>query len=331
MGKKNHGMRILLLVALAALGAAALVTSCGGGGGGGAAQNDAALTAANSGAAASAVAQALALLEPSISTGDLVPAGVSAKAPLDAIIDRMRAMSGLWDGPQAQGSMHDSGPCTGGGSATVDASWTGPDQPAGPHEMVNLQMTISASNCSEYPYTMNGTLTLKFSGPLDTPTGFTLSASSAHFVDALYPFDFSMSGFSMALTGITYSGGSIIGGTATLNGSVSGNVAGEALNEGFQNFHIAYSEITGGAFSYDLSGRMRASCLGGWVTVSTPATITGQSTDECPTDGALAISSAGDTVEVLIASDYSMSVYYNGALVHSYAHCGELTGVCSAP
>jgi hypothetical protein len=191
--------------------------------------------------------------------------------------------------------------------------------------MRDLHMTITASNCVEYPYTMNGTLSLTFSGTLDMPTGFTFSAPNSRFADASSPFDITMSGFSMALTNITSSGG-----TATFNGAVRGNVDMESIDGGFQNFRIVYSEVVGANFSYDLSGRMRASCLGGWITVDTPTPVSGLSAEDCPTAGEINITSGGDTVHAVIGEDFTIDVFFNDVLAHTYTNCNELTGLCSA-
>lgn len=327
MGKRKPKAHTFLSTALTVLAAAALVTSCGGsGGGGGTARTPAALTAASSGAAASAAAQSLSLLDPAMSSGGLVAASASPKAPMNAVIDRMMAFSRtLPAGPSAQGNISQ-GPldCSGGGTITLNTSWTGPDQPPSIQDMVDLQMTITADNCVEYPNTMNGTLSIAFSGTIDAPAGFTFSAPGSRFADSTYPFDITMSGFSMAVTDLAADGG-----TATFNGTVSGTVDMEGIDQRFQDFRIVQSEA-GGISSYDLSGGMWASCLGGWATVSTPTPVSGPSAGACPTAGQIDITSGDDAVSAVINSDSSIDVHFNDAPVHTYIDCNALTGVCAA-
>jgi hypothetical protein len=323
MGKRYRKPYILLALAFAL---AVVAVSCSGGGGDGGGMTPATLTSSNAGASVSAVSQAIGLLDPTISSGNLVvPVSVSTEKPLNVLIDRMTALSRtLTAGPTIQATYHEGPvPCSGGGTMTMDVSWTGPDQPIDIHDIVDLHMTVTASNCVEYPNTINGTLSMTFIGPLDMPTGFKFSAPNSHFTDSTYPFDMTMSGFSVAIANLTADGG-----TATLNGAVTGTVDTEAINEEFKNFRIVYSEA-GGQNGYSLSGSMKASCLGGWVTVSTPVTISGP-VDTCPTAGRIDITSGDDTVNVVINPDSSIDVSFNTALVDTYADCNSLTGVCAA-
>jgi hypothetical protein len=322
MGKRYRMPYILLALAFAL---AVFAVSCGGGGGDGGGMTPATLTTSNAGASMSAVSQAIGLLDPTISSGNLVTASVSTGKPLNVLIDRMTALSRtLTAGPATQATYHEGPvPCSGGGTMTMDVSWTGPDQPIDIHDIVDLHMTVTANNCVESPTTINGTMSMTFMGPLDMPTGFTLSALNSHFTDSTYPFDMTMSGFSVAIANLTADGG-----TATLNGAVTGTVDTEAINEEFRNLRIVYSEA-GGQNGYSLSGSMKASCLGGWVTVSTPVTISGP-IDTCPTAGRIVITSGDDTVNVVINPDSSIDVSFNTALVDTYADCNSLTGVCAA-
>jgi hypothetical protein len=84
----------------------------------------------------------------------------------------------------------------------------------------------------------------------------------------------------------------------------------------------------GGGGTVSISGRIKASCLGGWVTITTNNPIFIPTNADCPTAGEVVITSGGNSVKVVIASDSKITIYYNNTLVQTYNNCEDVDGLC---
>jgi hypothetical protein len=91
---------------------------------------------------------------------------------------------------------------------------------------------------------------------------------------------------------------------------------------------MAWAQVTGGQ-NLSLSGRIKPSCLGGWmvVTTNTPTFIpTGA---DCPTAGEVVVTAGGNSVKVVYASDFKVIIYYNDTLAQTYNICEEVADLCT--
>lgn len=333
MGKRKHRVYLFLAIVFVALGAAALVASCGGGGGGG--ETSAALTNATAPAAASAAAQTLLLVGPATSLGDITPTGLQGSShtpPLTAIAERMLDLSrekAMGSGAlRAQGSMPpQTTSCSGGGSMTMSATWT--DDPSDPNGMRDIIMNISFQSCVDAGVTMNGSATFKAMGTLSSPTSLVFSTTSLSYADPYENDSLTMSGFNMTISSLVYDGmGNLTGGTITMNGTVSGTLDGSPVNESCDHLAITFGSDPSGE-TYSVAGRLRPSCLGGWINISTETEVRVATGDQCPTQGTIVVTSGGNTVRAVVSADTSITVTLNGAEVAHYNDCSGIEGVCS--
>jgi hypothetical protein len=77
-----------------------------------------------------------------------------------------------------------------------------------------------------------------------------------------------------------------------------------------------------------ISGKIKPSCLGDWITITTPIPIFIPIGDDCPTAGEIVATSGEYNVKVVISSNYNITVYFNEVLTETYANCREVMGLC---
>jgi hypothetical protein len=261
-----------------------------------------------------------------------VSSNSDAKSPLARIIDKALAITEIKRSTAelfAQGSIPPTTvTCTDGGSMTMSATWIGPDQPSGPSDMTNFTATITLNSCTEGTETQNGTFTIAFGGSMDNPTSLTLSTTNLTFIDTATNDYLTMVNLNLSIAVPTISGEEIIGGAFSLDGSISGSVDGDPINQEYDDFLIVMSsDGTGGTVS--ISGRLRALCIGGWVTITTNTPIFVPTGAGCPTEGDMTITSGDNAVWVVVASNSTITVHFNGTLVQTYNDCEEVDGLCT--
>ncbi len=323
---------------------AIVLTSCGGGGGDGTASTgggttEASLTAANAPQAGGAAMQSANLVGSATALGGLRPLGISSeiyfktylKPPLRSIIDRLI--------PIAKSRMQESGlhlegsfppttqNCTGGGTVTVSGTWTGPDNPTDPSQVVNFAGNITFNSCTEATGIMNGSISLRIEGPLDNFTRFTLSVSSFAYANTETNDNIAMTNLAMVITGLGLNGNELTGGTITITGAITGTVGGDPINVEYESYQIVFNSNTDGE-TVSVSGRIKARCLGGWVTIATNIPLFIPGGGNCPTTGELVISSGGNNVKMVVASDSRITIYYNNTFVQTYSNCENVDGLC---
>jgi hypothetical protein len=234
----------------------------------------------------------------------------------------------LATGISPQGSMPSTPFSCASGSGTMSASWTGPPEPSDPSQIMDLQMNMTFNQCYDGEITLNGSVSMSFNGPLSDPTSFTFSTSSLSYINL--PYDtLTMSGFTMSITDLSYDiYGGLTGGTITVSGAITGTLDEQPVDESCESLRISYtSEVSGDTIT--ISGRLRPSCLGGWINISTTNAIFSPAGSDCPTSGDINISSGGNTVRVVISGDSSITLYLNGVLLETYSSCTELEGLCT--
>lgn len=302
-------------------------------------QTAATLTEDNAPKAAGAAVQATSVVEAFTGLGGIggiesssVSSDTYAKSPLRTIIDRALSITKIQRSTAeliAQGIMPEvTEDCEDGGSMTMSATWTGPDQPSGPSEMVDFEATMTFNSCKEGTETNNGSFTLAFSGPLDKPTGLTFTTSNFTHSDTATNDSITMTNVSVSITVPTISGEEITGGTFTLDGAMSGTVDGDTISQEYDDFEIVLSSDSEGE-TLSISGSLKANCIGGWVTIATNTAIFVPTGADCPTEGEITITSGGNTVKVVAASNSTITVYFNDTLVQTYTDCEEVDGLCT--
>jgi hypothetical protein len=331
MKKKKFKSNNFELVILA-LSLALILTGCGGGGGGGG-QAQSILNSDNAPQVAGSVLQAAAAAGRTTELGETETLSVSSvtlsKPLLRRILNRAMSISKTEISQAellAQGSLPSTTEnCAGGGTVTLSATWT--DNPQDPSNVINLQMTMTFNSCREGTETLNGAMTIAYSGSLLNPTTLTISASNLSLVDTATGDNITMTNYSMVFSDLVFSGDELTGGTITMTGTISGTVGNDPIYQEYDNFKNVFMEDATGA-SISISGRVRVSCLGDWITITTHTPIFMPAGASCPTEGDISVTSGGNSVQVVIESDLTVTVYYNDTLVQSYSDCEEVDGLC---
>ncbi len=321
---------ILFVVGILMLSLATLLTGCGGGGGdtsrsGG---TDATLTASNAPQVGDAVTQAVKLVAPA-TLGQVKAGSVSSekRAPLMAIFQNIAPAIGkrAASGKQSSSLYHED--CTGGGSIEVTSI-------SDVDVHLNVTADVTVNECNIGTQTMNGVL--KVTLPADQAgdplhaSEFTIKVSNFTYSDPSNSTSISLTdNFTIVATGFTYDGNNnLTGGSITIGGSVTGTIEGKDVNIMCDSLGFQFTSNTSGV-TVSVSGRINASCLGGWVTLSTNQPVSLPAGASCPTGGEIVASSGGNSITVHIAADSKITVFFNGSLTNTYDNCTEVQGLCN--
>jgi hypothetical protein len=315
----------ILLLAFLLVGFALALSNCGSGGG---TVTLAELTADNATQVAGSMDQVMSLIGPASSLGGMEVAATSQRPPLIRIIDTMKAVSGrhLPDSRlSAQAGMTEDIPCDS-GSGTVSADWDGSDIITDPFEVLNLKVTMHFEDCTMEDETLDGSATMKYTGTLGDPERITVSTSSLNFKKTGLPegdTDITMTDFSMDVTG------DATGGTMDITGKITGTAEGTPVDAEFDGLVLAMEVVSGGE-ELSITGRVRSSCIGGWLAFSTPTPVFVATGEDCPSAGEVAVNSGDNTVSIVVGPGTAeIKIYYNGAEVASYPDCEGVEGICS--
>jgi len=317
----------LFTTAILALSLTALFNGCGGGGtstsrGGG---TDATLTVSNASQVGDVVTQAVKLVAPATALGEVKGASLSPvkSAPLTRIFENVVPAVGKQVANQKQSNALHTEPCPNGGD--IEVTNIGVPDLSG-----HVKVDVNVNACTIGAEAMNGALkvTVPLSGISDLAhiTEFTIEVSSFTYSDPHSSISLT-DNFTMIANNITYSGNSLTGGSLTLGGTVSGLIDGEAINIGCDSFGLSFSVNTEGV-KVSVSGRINASCLGGWVSMVTNQPVFLPANALCPTVGQILASSGGNSVSVTIGADSRIDISFNGTLVQTYTNCNEVIGIC---
>jgi hypothetical protein len=140
--------------------------------------------------------------------------------------------------------------------------------------------------------------------------------------------DVTITNLTITITGFTMDPvDHLLSGTITISGVLSGMLGGSPIDVECDNFKIEFNSSSGGT-TIDISGKIKASCLGDWITITTNKSIFIPIGDYCPTAGEIVVTSGGYNVKIMISSDYKITVYYNDTLIETYNNCQEVIGLC---
>ncbi|HWR57972.1 MAG TPA: hypothetical protein VN328_03710 [Thermodesulfovibrionales bacterium] len=319
---------VLLFFGVLMLSVSAVLTGCGGGGSSTSRSGgpDATLTEVKAkDVVGDSVIQAVKLIAPATALGEVKASSVSPekRSPLMSIFEKVAPVVGKRATTEKQSSAISSEPCPGGGSIEVK-SISGVDLSG------NVKADVSVNGCKIGSETMNGTLkvTVPFTAVADIQhvKEFTIEVSSFTYSDSNTNLSLT-DNFTMVADNITYSGDSLTGGSLTLGGTVSGTLDGSPINIGCDSLAFQFSANTAGV-TVSVSGRMRATCLGGWATLSTNRAVFVPAHASCPTDGEIVVSAGGNSIKVRVEPSSKITVFFNGSLVQTYDNCSKLTGFC---
>jgi len=174
--------------------------------------------------------------------------------------------------------------------------------------------TITYDNCQEAGTTINGQVKMSYNESTGVIT-------------------YAMSEYSIISKGINYTTPAT---TYTISSdTISYTATGEATIDGqsvaFNNYSYTLSRVDN-KVNISIDGSIKTACLGNWVTVKTNEVMQLSDTD-CPTAGDLEVQGENSKLRVKFASDKSVDVYLNDALVGEYSNCNELPdslSVCGA-
>jgi hypothetical protein len=331
----------LLIIGVAVLSLPGFLANCGGGGGDASTSRgggtDAALTASNARQIGDTVMQAVKLVAPTTTLGDLKAARISSikRPPLARILEKVLSASingGVTVHSKALTTIKND--CADGGNISIDISSVNPLD-----KVINADVDVKS--CTTGTETLNGKMNVEYvMNSIGDPTNLTLDSfknfekvtiTTSHFtyLNTANNDNITLSDITLVLEDFTYNGDILTGGSVTLGGSVSGAAAGENINVGCDSFRLVFASDATGGMTVSVSGRINASCLGGWVTLATNSPVFVPASGGCPTAGDIVASAGGNTVRVVIAEDSGITIFFNDNLVEKFDSCNEAKGLCT--
>ena len=328
----------LFITAILALSLAALFNGCGGGSSGSTSREggpDATLTSASASLVGDTVTQAVKLVAPAAALGNLKTSSISPeeKPPLVSILDTvLSACRNSLQGKHISALYTSKENCTNGGTITINITSV---------DLLKklIHADIDVSSCTVGTQTLHGTMGVDYIvGSIDVLTNptlenlknfeeVTLTTSGFTYVTTANNDNLTFTDLTMVLRDFTYNGNSLTGGLITLGGLATGTIDGEAINIECDSFGLSFSTNTAGV-TVSVSGRIKASCLGGWVTIATNQPVFTPANAHCPTAGQVLVSSGGNSVSVAIGADSGIILSFNGNPVQTYNNCNEVKGFC---
>lgn len=330
----------LLIIGVVTLSLSCFLMSCGGGGdastsrGGG---SDASLTASNAQQVGDAVVQAVKLVAPTTALGDLKASRVSSakRPPLASILEKILSVScnsGITLHSSALTTINNN--CANGGNIAISIDSVNPL-----NKVINAD--INVNSCTTGTETLNGTMSVEYVmnsiGDLTDPTldslknfeKVTITTSRFTYLNTANNDNVTLSNVTLVLKDFTYNGDILTGGSVALGGSITGVTAGEEINVECDSFRLVFATDPTGGMTVSVSGRINASCLGGWVSMVTNSPVFLPANADCPAGGDIIASAGGNTVRVVIAEDSGIAIYFNDNLVQTFNSCNEVKGLCS--
>ena len=213
------------------------------------------------------------------------------------------------------------------GTEQTTVTWEGPDV-ATCDQMINALISTTFEDCVDSSSHANGVLNIQLSGDYCPSVPEDKIAS-------IQLLSFSMtdtSGFSFSMTDLKinydyiYSGSTLVGVTTTYNGDIDLVIDGTSFVMEFANFVFTMTETGPDTEEITISGSLTGSCLDGWITLETLATIMVDSASDCPTDGSVRVSGNGEAT-VNFNPDDSVDIVTDGGTI-SYPSCNDMTDGC---
>lgn len=329
----------LLIIGVVMLFLSCFLTNCGGGDGASTSRGggpDASLTASNAQQVGDVVAQAVKLVVPTASLGDSKAFGISSmkRPPLLNIIEKVISASGKSIAAKhisALTSINDN--CENGGNITLNINKADPI-----NHIINAD--INVNSCAIGTQILNGTMEVEYvvesidaliNPTLDNLKNFkkvTITTSGFTYANTDDNDNVTLANLTLVLKDFTYNGNILTGGSITLGGAVSGILDGETINVECDSFRLLFTSDPNIGLTVSVSGRIKASCLNGWIRMVTNSPVYLPVNAHCPTGGDIVVSSGGNNVKVIIASDSKITVYFNNDLVHTFNSCDDVKGSC---
>ncbi|NWG02687.1 MAG: choice-of-anchor D domain-containing protein [Syntrophaceae bacterium] len=218
--------------------------------------------------------------------------------------------------------------CEEGGSVNLKITWDGPQLPTDPSQIMNLNMDMTFESCMQYGCSINGKVEISFEGPLIAPTKITLLVPELTYVNTYTGDDVTIKNLTITIAGFSMDIlDDFLSGTITISGVVSGMVSGSEIDVECDQFKIDFNLSSGGT-TIAISGKIKATCLGDWITITSKEPIFIPAGEDCPTAGEIIVTSGGCQVRIVISSDYQINVYFNETLIKTYNNCHEVMGLC---
>jgi hypothetical protein len=316
------------------------LTNCGGGSGATTSRGggpDASLTASNAQQVGDAVAQAVKLIVPTASLGDLKVSSMSSanRPPLVSILEKVISVSGnniTKEHISSLATIHDN--CADGGNIKVDITSVNPFNQT-------IDADIYVNSCTVGTQTLNGTMEVEYVvGSIDALTNptfdnlknfkkLTITTSGFTYTNTESEDNVTLNSLTLVLKDFTYSGNILTGGSITLGGIVTGIIAGETIYIEGDSFGLLFTEDSVNGVTVSISGRIKPSCLGGWVRIITNSPVFIPIDAQCAIGGNIVVSAGGNNVSVVFAEDSGITIYFNNDLVQTFNSCNDIKGFCS--
>ncbi len=330
----------LFIVGVVMLSLSCFLSNCGGGGGASTSRGggpDATLTASNAQQVGNVVTQAVKLVVPTVSLGDMKASSISSvkRAPLLKILEKIISTSGknfAHKNMSTHAVMNED--CEDGGNITLDI-----DSVDAINKIIIAEVNVNS--CTIGPQILNGTMEVEYvvdsidaitNPTLDNLKDFekvTITTSGFTYTNTENNDNVTLSDLTLILKEFTYNGDLLSGGSITMGGIVAGILAGETINVECDSLGLLFTSDPAGGLTVSISGGIKASCLDGWIRMVTNSPIFLPVNAHCPTGGNIAASAGENTVNMIIAEDSKISIYFNNDLVQTFNSCDDVIGFCS--
>jgi hypothetical protein len=330
----------LFIIGVVMLSLSCFLTSCGGGSDASTSREggpDASLTASNAQQVGETVLQAVKLVAPTATLGDLKISSIYSekRPPLVSILEKVMSVSGNSITAKHISSLNSiNESCANGGNIEVNITSIDPlDQ------VINAD--INVNSCMTGTQTLNGTMKVEYvvesidaltDPSLDNLKNFkkaTITTSGLTYVNTENNDNVTLTNLTVVLKDFTYNGNILKGGSITLGGTVTGIIAGETINVECDSFGLRFTTDSTTGVTVSVSGRIKASCLNGWVRMATNSQVYYPVNAHCPIGGDIVVSSGENNVRVIIAADSRITIYFNEDLVQTFNSCDDVKGLCT--
>ncbi|MBM4339513.1 MAG: choice-of-anchor D domain-containing protein [Deltaproteobacteria bacterium] len=217
--------------------------------------------------------------------------------------------------------------CEESGTISLKVTWDGPTLPTDPSQIIDLKIQMTFDSCTQFGCSINGMIQIIFEGPLSDPTKIKISVPELTYSNTNTGEDVTIKDLMITITGFTMEADHLISGTIEVSGTLSGTSGGSPIDMECEQFKIEFVPSSTGT-TITISGRIKPSCLGDWVTITTPTPIFIPMGDACPTAGEIVAISGEYTVRIVISSNYNITVYFNETLIQTYTNCRDVAALC---
>lgn len=315
---------------------AILLISCGGGGGGGTSRGggeNALLTDSNAAETSDILVQAVKLVTPTSSLGELNTSSVTSDgSPIIRVAEKVIAAMApsITNSVSAAGLINEN--CSDGGSINIDIDKI---------DIVKKRVTadVTVTSCKTGSEILDGRMKVQYevgSDALTNPTidnlrdfdKVTITSSEFTYFDSDKSDNIKLMEVTLVLEDFSYNGDDLRGGSIRVGGTITGILDGEAISIKCDSFKLTFRKDPVAGDTVSVSGRLQPSCLNGWVRLTTKSPVFIAPNAECPTGGNITFSSGENITEVIVADNSEIKVYFNNVLVQTFSNCLMSKGLC---